>query len=99
MSTYKSPLTHYEDGLQVNNEHEGLQTKFHPTDQPEVYYNKGGSTRPQVFAPRDDARKSEIPFGLRPLTFGVLVALITAVVVGAAVGGGVGGALSQKASR
>ena len=39
-----------------------------------------------------------VPFGLRPLTFGVLIALGTAIMVGGIVGGAVGGVLSSKAA-
>lgn len=39
------------------------------------------------------------PWGLSPLSFGLLVATLTAIVVGGAVGGGVAGAMSGKDSR
>jgi hypothetical protein len=41
----------------------------------------------------------QIPFGLRPLAFGGLVALATLIVVGAAVGGGLGSALANRINR
>jgi hypothetical protein len=36
----------------------------------------------------------KVPFGLRPLVFGALVALVTLIVVGAALGGGLGSGLA-----
>lgn len=36
------------------------------------------------------------PFGVKPLSFGVLVATITAIIIRAAVGGGIGGILSKS---
>ncbi|KAI1767700.1 hypothetical protein GGR53DRAFT_481316 [Hypoxylon sp. FL1150] len=36
------------------------------------------------------------PFGLSPLAFGTLIALVTTLIVGAAIGGGLGSALAKK---
>ncbi len=41
-------------------------------------------------------RTSRNPFGLSPLAFGVLVALITAIILGAALGGGLGSAINSS---
>ena len=46
-------------------------------------------------ADREDKRRSVMPFGLRPWTFGLLIALATAVVVGVLVGGPLGAALAK----
>jgi hypothetical protein len=43
--------------------------------------------------PKDSTRN---PFGLRPVTFGLLIALVTLIIVGAAVGGGLGGSLAAS---
>lgn len=45
-----------------------------------------------IYAPQDQQKRN--PWGLSPLAFGLLVAIITALVVGGAVGGGVAGAMS-----
>jgi hypothetical protein len=39
------------------------------------------------------------PFGLRPLWFGILIAVITTVVVGAAIAGGLGGTMANSSSQ
>src|SRR5271169_4456836 len=92
----------YEEGLEVIRQHEGL---HHITDQPDY---SGLQHKPQPYAPApappsvgdqktpQNASARGNPFGLGPLTFGLLIALVTSIVVGAAVGGGVGGALSSS---
>lgn len=45
-----------------------------------------------MYEPQEQQKRN--PWGLSPLAFGVMVALITALVVGGAVGGGVAGAMS-----
>jgi hypothetical protein len=39
------------------------------------------------------------PCGLRPLWFGILIAIITTVVVGAAIGGSIGGTMANSSSK
>lgn len=75
---------------------------------PEVYHEAGGlealpaekqtsmeHTRGYNPVYQPDRPPLRYPFGLGPLAFGGLVALVTAIIVGAAVGGGVGGTLAS----
>jgi hypothetical protein len=75
-------------------------------DAPEVFNDsqpglepiKQQSEPPQYYGtPKTPVRRN--PFGLGPLAFGGLVALLSAVIVGAAVGGGLGGTLASCNSR
>lgn len=54
------------------------------------YFYPNGSSKRRVHPQRRN------PFGLNPLAFGALIALITALIVGAAVGGGLGAILAGK---
>jgi hypothetical protein len=99
---YASSSAH-EGGIEVNRDGEGLQWKGISAAQPVIEHeaNHHVSTTPYVLPgnhsgleKKDAASGFRNPWGLTPLTFGLLIASITAIVVGAAVGGGVGGTLS-----
>lgn len=61
------------------------------------YQYQNGYMAPEVAsAPPPSGRRN--PWGLSPLTFGLLVATITALIVGGVVGGSVAGAMSSKNS-
>lgn len=67
---------------------------------PEAVQNKPApiieEANPSNVSQQQESPEHRNPFGLTPLAFGVLVALVTASIVGAAIGGGLGGALGNK---
>jgi hypothetical protein len=89
-----NPMQHlYEDGLEVNRQHGGLEV-----NQPFVT-DKSPSTNygPELHvARRQSERSSRNPWGLGPVAFGLLIGIVTAIVVGAAVGGGVAGSMKSR---
>ncbi|KIW14202.1 hypothetical protein PV08_06983 [Exophiala spinifera] len=62
------------------------------------YQHQNGYVPPEAVAEPSPPLGKRNPWGLSPLTFGLLVATITALVVGGAVGGGVAGAMSGQDS-
>ncbi|KEF54298.1 uncharacterized protein A1O9_09464, partial [Exophiala aquamarina CBS 119918] len=61
---------------------------------PQTTYQYQVPPKQDVYEPQEKQKRN--PWGLSPLAFGLLVAIITALVVGGAVGGGVAGAMSGK---
>jgi hypothetical protein len=97
MTEHNLSSIQYDQGLEVNHQYEGLPQPDHSGLQhkdPHAYApappSGGDPKRPQNASARGN------PYGLGPLAFGLLIALVTSIVVGAAVGGGVGGALSSS---
>lgn len=68
--------------------------KYRPNQ--EVTSAAGDCFPPEASSPRRVHPQRRNPFGLKPLAFAALVALITALIVGAAVGGGLGAVLAGK---
>lgn len=89
MTEHNLSSPHYDEGLEVDRQHEGLQYKD-PYQHPPI---PPSDSEPKL---ERDTPGHRNPCGLLLLTYGLLIALITAIVVGVAVGGGVGGALSSS---
>ena len=83
----------YEEGLEVNRQHEGLEVNQSFVADKPPSTNYGPELR---VARRQSERSSRNPWGLGPVAFGLLIGIITAIFVGAAVGGGVAGSMKSR---
>ena len=83
-------------GLEVDRTSEGIQSKYSHTRH-DTEYTSLDKTR--LASATHDSRGVtpwKGPWGLRPLTFGLLIAMLTALIVGGVVGGGVGGSIASR---
>jgi hypothetical protein len=109
MTDHGLSATRYDEGLQVNDHAHRLQAEQLPQEGLQYAGHQHGELQgngkpppqgPYEYTPTtrlgSNMNQDRNPWGLRPLTFGLLIALITSIVVGAVVGGGVGGALSSS---
>ena len=87
-------------GLEVDRTKEGLQPKypFPQVEDGDPSIEPAGQNGVTRSAP-SRGRRWKTPWGLRPLTCGILIAVIMTVIVGGVVGGAVGGSLAQKHSK
>lgn len=79
-------------GLEVNLNHDGMYTLY-PATNDKLEHVDSDTEASKVTVARSSWH---YPWGLRPLWFGILIAIVTTIAVGAIVGGAVGGAMAHS---